>query len=195
MLCPLVPADDRSGCFERGETMNISAYRGFNPYQYPNPVQAAAAGYGKNLSAVDQSVGRDQESYKVEISSAREAGAIECSTCRQRRYQDVSNDPGVSFKAPGYISPEASYSMVKSHELEHVRNEAAKASREDRKIVSQSVTLKTSVCPECGRVYISGGETRTVTKGNVESPKKDYFSARYNMLMNKSFGTRLDIRV
>ena len=30
-------------------------------------------------------------------------------------------------------------------------------------MVSQSVTLHTDICPECGKPYISGGTTRTVT--------------------------------
>ena len=43
-------------------------------------------------------------------------------------------------------------------------------------MVSQSVTLHTDICPECGKVYISGGETRTVTKANpepVEDPAQE----------------------
>lgn len=30
----------------------------------------------------------------------------ECQTCKERKYQDGSNDPGVSFKTPASISPE-----------------------------------------------------------------------------------------
>ena len=42
--------------------------------------------------------------------------------------------------------------------------EQAKAKREGREVVSQSVTLHTDICPECGKVYISGGTTRTTTR-------------------------------
>ena len=50
--------------------------------------------------------------------------------------------------------------------------EQAKAQREDRKVVSQSVTIHTAICPECGDVYVSGGTTRTTTKANpVEEAK------------------------
>ena len=49
-------------------------------------------------------------------------------------------------------------------------HEQAKAQREDRKVVSQSVTLHTDICPECGKSYISGGTTRTVTKANPQEP-------------------------
>lgn len=86
----------------------------------------------------------------------------ECRTCAERKYQDGSNDPGVSFKTAAHISPEASAATVRAHEMEHVVRNQAKAAREDKEIVSQSVTLSTAICPECGTVYTSGGTTRTV---------------------------------
>lgn len=91
-----------------------------------------------------------------------------CQTCEQRKYQDGSNDMGVSFKTPTRIAPEAAGAMVRSHEQEHVTRERAKAEREDREVVSQSVTLHTDVCPECGKVYISGGTTQTTTMSKPE---------------------------
>ena len=90
----------------------------------------------------------------------------ECQTCKERKYQDGSDDPGVSFKTPTNIAPEQAASAVRGHENEHVVREQAKAQREDRKVVSQSVTYHTSICPECGKVYVSGGTTRTVTKAD-----------------------------
>ena len=86
-----------------------------------------------------------------------------CQTCESRRYVDVSNDSSVSFQTPTRLNPTEAMSAVAAHEMEHVRNEQAKAASEDRRVVSQSVTIHTSICPECGRVYVSGGETRTVT--------------------------------
>ena len=91
-----------------------------------------------------------------------------CQTCEQRKYQDGSNDMGVSFKTPTRIAPEAAGAMVRSHEQEHVTRERAKAEREDRQVVSQSVTLHTEICPECGKVYISGGTTKTTTASRPE---------------------------
>ena len=90
----------------------------------------------------------------------------ECQTCKDRKYQDGSDDPGVSFKTPTNIAPEQAASAVRGHENEHVVREQAKARQEDRKVVSQSVTYHTSICPECGKVYVSGGTTRTVTKAD-----------------------------
>lgn len=113
----------------------------------------------------------------------------ECQTCKERTYQDGSDDPGVSFKTPANIDPDTAASVVRGHEQEHVSHEQAAARREGRKVVSQSVTLHSSICPECGRTYISGGTTRTVTKnaaaneaiqpaaGKSEDPQQGGFSA------------------
>ena len=87
----------------------------------------------------------------------------ECKTCSSRKYADVSNDPSVSFQTPTHISPGQAAAVVASHESEHVSNEQAKAEQEGREIVSQTVTLRTSICPECKRVYISGGTTYTIS--------------------------------
>ena len=88
----------------------------------------------------------------------------ECQTCKERKYQDGSNDPGVSYQTPTNIDPTQAASAVRGHEQEHVVREQAKAKREGREVVSQSVTLHTDICPECGKVYISGGTTRTTTR-------------------------------
>ena len=92
----------------------------------------------------------------------------ECQTCKERKYQDGSDDPGVSFKTPTNIDPDQAPSAVRGHEMEHVYREQAKASREGRKVVSQSVTYHTAICPECGRAYVSGGTTRTVTAADTQ---------------------------
>ena len=91
-----------------------------------------------------------------------------CQTCENRKYQDGSDDMGVSFQTPTNIAPEQVASAVRGHENEHVVREQAKAKMENRKVVSQSVTLHTDICPECGKVYISGGTTRTVTKTDTQ---------------------------
>ena len=90
----------------------------------------------------------------------------ECQTCENRKYQDGSDDPGVSFKTATKLSPEQAATAVRGHEMEHVVREQAKAAREDRQVISQSVTIQTAICPECGTVYASGGTTTTVTKAN-----------------------------
>lgn len=109
----------------------------------------------------------------LELEDAKSAQEVfedaECKTCSERKYQDGSNDPGVSFKTASHLSPEQAATAVRSHEMEHVNRNRAKAQREDQEIVSQSVTIHTDICPECGRVYTSGGTTRTITRGNSDN--------------------------
>ena len=148
--------------------------------QYPedsaqgaNALQAAGAQQAQNpaLSGVkgEEDANAQQEAVPAmeESKSAQEVMEEgECQTCKERKYQDGSDDPGVSFKTPSHIGPEQAASAVRGHENEHVVREQAKATQENRKVVSQSVTLHTDICPECGKVYISGGTTRTVTKAD-----------------------------
>ncbi len=70
----------------------------------------------------------------------------------------------VSFKSPSHVSPERAASAVRAHEQEHVSNAYKKAARENGKVLSASVSIRTAVCPECGRTYVSGGTTRTQIK-------------------------------
>jgi hypothetical protein len=51
-------------------------------------------------------------------------------------------------------------SAVAAHEQEHVQNNDQKALRDGMKATS-FVQISTSVCPECGRIYVSGGTTTT----------------------------------
>jgi len=128
--------------------------------QYPGQTSA------ENSLPGSESPLTEQEPMK----SAREVFEDgECQTCENRKYQDGSDDPGVSFKTATKLSPEEAATAVRGHEMEHVTREQAKASREDRQVISQSVTIKTAICPECGTVYTAGGTTRTVTKGNTEN--------------------------
>lgn len=109
----------------------------------------------------------------VDMQMLKRMGVIECKTCENRTYQDGSDDLGVSFKAPGHIDPASSWAVLRSHEQEHVVREQSKARYEGRRVVSQSVTLSTAVCPECGRVYVAGGVTRTTTAAENRNPVID----------------------
>ena len=95
--------------------------------------------------------------------SANESTPSECQTCESRTYQDGSNEM-VSFKSAAHISPNAAASRVRAHEQEHVVNAYEKASTNNGKVISASVSIHTAICPECGRSYVSGGETRTQIK-------------------------------
>ncbi len=94
----------------------------------------------------------------------------ECQACRNRKYVDGSNDPGVSFKAPTHISSEAAAAQVSAHEYEHVKNAYGEAFQNGKKVISATVQIHMATCPECGKVYVAGGTTKTVTadKGRNE---------------------------
>jgi ribosomal protein L32 len=65
--------------------------------------------------------------------------------------------------------------------MEHVVREQAKAQREGRRVINQSVSIHTAICPECGKTYVSGGTTRTTTaaepKQEQPARKGERFSA------------------
>ena len=149
------------------------------PSQYAAQLEgnlAGAAGVPRKEEVTDRKVAEDLSIRNS--SAAGKSTPIECRTCKSRKYQDGSDDPGVSFKSAAHIDPSNSSTAVISHEQEHVRNETAKAAGEGKEVLSQTVTLETSVCPECGRVYTSGGKTRTVTRSkNVEKDRvADYYN-------------------
>ncbi len=130
-----------------------------------DPVEMAVRMRIKNAEDAENAPAAENKAAGAEeAQKALEEG--ECQTCKERKYQDGSDDPGVSFKAPTNIAPEQVASAVRGHENEHVVREQAKARQDDRKVVSQSVTYHTAICPECGKAYVSGGTTRTVTKAD-----------------------------
>lgn len=92
------------------------------------------------------------------------AGSHECQTCKRRKYSDRSSDPTVSFQTPTSLSPEQASTAVRAHEQQHVVHEQARARENGQRVVSQSVTIHSAICPECGRSYVSGGTTTTTTK-------------------------------
>ena len=97
------------------------------------------------------------------------SGQMECPECSSRQYKDGS-DEMVSFKSPAHISPQAAGSVVRAHEGEHVANAYSKAAKAgNAKVINASVSIQTSICPECGRSYVSGGKTRTQIKYNGDS--------------------------
>lgn len=88
----------------------------------------------------------------------------QCETCRNRRYKDDSNDSAVSFQSATKMTPSAAAVKVRDHEMEHVRRESVKAEAEGKRVVSQTVQILTDSCEECGKIYVSGGLTRTRTR-------------------------------
>ncbi|MCI9175958.1 MAG: hypothetical protein HFH49_13655 [Lachnospiraceae bacterium] len=110
-----------------------------------------------------------------------------CQTCAKRKYQDGSNE-NVSFKAAAHISPEAAGSAVRAHEGEHVSNAYTKAAQKDGKVISASVSIHTSVCPECGKTYVSGGTTST----RIKYPVNPYEESRKTLGAEEAKGKNID---
>ncbi len=114
--------------------------------------------------------------YGIEESKEKERYGIkdpgeECETCKNRKYQDGSDEHNVSFKTAAHVSPNAAGPAVRAHENQHVSNAYKKAAQDNGKVLNASVSIHTSICPECGRSYVSGGTTRTQIKYyNEENP-------------------------
>jgi hypothetical protein len=82
------------------------------------------------------------------------------------------------------VSPQLAAGAVIAHEQEHVRHNQQKAEREGMKATS-TVTIHTAICPDCGKMYVSGGTTTTT------------FTAKQKLVDvgNEAKGTLLDIVV
>ncbi len=127
----------------------------------------------------------------TEKQAGRKSSPAECKTCKERKYQDGS-DEDVSFKTAAHIDPNAAASRVRSHEQEHVSNAYKKAAQNNGKVVSCNVSIHTSVCPECGRTFVSGGTTATQIKYyNEENPYQKEMKS--SDAANKYRGMNVDI--
>lgn len=164
--------------------VNLAQGAGGYGYGYHNAVSypGASVPYG-----MGQEPGEAEEQKKPNGKSSPE----ECQTCKNRKYQDGS-DEMVSFKAAGHIDPDNAAMVVMGHEQEHVSNAYQKAELNNGEVERATVRLKTAICPECGRTYISGGVTNTQIKYyNEENPyQKDKMESDG---VNKYRGANVDI--
>lgn len=135
-------------------------------------VEEGSLGTGVNATEEAQGIGKVGE---------EKANGGECQTCKNRKYQDGS-DEMVSFKSATHISPNAAGAAVRGHEGEHVSNAYKKAFQEGGKVVSVGVSIHTAVCPECGRTYVSGGTTHSVISTPVNEDKKNPYTQNKNAL-------------
>lgn len=127
----------------------------------------------------------------TEKQAGKKSSPAECETCKNRKYQDGS-DEDVSFKSPAHINPNAAASRVRSHEQEHVNNAYKKAAENNGKVMSCNVSIHTDICPECGRTYVSGGTTATQIKYmNEQNPYQKEMKS--SDAANKYRGMHLDI--
>ena len=150
--------------FSNAETERINK----NPFQKAEDVEDA------------RNIMKNNASEKLR----KRLGFEKCETCAEREYVDGSNENDVSFKTPAHIDPSAAASAVSAHERMHVANAIQEGNKPDAKLVSVSVSLHTSICPECGRVYVSGGETRTQMKHTADH--SDIKDAELGVLTGKA---------
>lgn len=150
---------------------SISFMSGYTPYDTISSLGTAgmsntqATADGSNEAQTIKNAGES-----TAVSAGKKSSPATCQTCQERKYQDGS-DEMVSFKSASHISPEAASSAVRAHEQEHVSNAYKKAAQKDGEVISATVSLKTAICPECGRSYVSGGETATqIRYPNEENP-------------------------
>ena len=124
----------------------------------------ASANIDAKISSLENRINNLQQRLDKLKAKEEEKDNGECQTCKNRKYQDGSDDPGVSFKTAGKINPANAEAVVRGHEYEHVNRNQSKAEREDKEVVYQSVIIKQGICPECGDSYVTGGQTTTVTR-------------------------------
>lgn len=171
-------------------SMVIGSYNYMNAYQ--GGFADSPGSSGKTSAASDTGKPVVNPGESTTVSPGRKSSPAECQTCKNRKYQDGS-DEMVSFKSAAHISPEASASRVRAHEQEHVSNAFTKAAREGGKVLSANVTLKTAICPECGRSYVAGGTTTT----KIQYPNENHPYTRNQKSADAAslIGRNLDIAV
>ncbi len=170
--------------------MITGIYNNVTPYTSASAISYGNANQVNPVSEAGKATLNPGESTK--ISPGRKSSPAECETCKNRKYQDGS-DEMVSFKSAAHISPKASASRVRAHEQEHVSNAFRDAAKKDGKVLAANVSLKTAICPECGRSYVAGGTTATkIQYSNEDNP----YTQNRKALDSLSFlGSNLDIAV
>lgn len=90
----------------------------------------------------------------------------------RRTYQDVSGDPGVSFKQPTQLTSGQAEVLVRFHERQHLRRETQEAETQGRKVVYAYTAVEYRTDPATGERYIKGGKT-VVQTASDRTPKVD----------------------
>ena len=163
---------------------------GYNAYAGAGFFAAGGSNVATGAAAAEGSKPILNPNESTQKAPGKLSSPAECETCKNRKYQDGS-DEMVSFKSAQHISPQAAASRVRGHEAEHVSNAYKDAAMNNGKVLQASVSIKTAVCPECGRTYVAGGETCTkIAYSNEENP---YIQARKNMNKQGLLGANVDL--
>lgn len=117
-----------------------SGYNYTSPYAAVSTAAGNTASGNSSLTGVEESKPVVNPGESTKVSPGRKSSPAECQTCKERKYQDGS-DEMVSFKSAAHISPEASASTVRAHEQEHVSNAYRKAAKGGGKVISANVSL------------------------------------------------------
>ena len=161
-------------------------------YMGTNTVAASLSGNSKTTPADSVSLSPiSSEKADEQRRTGKAEAKGECQTCKERKYVDGSDEGNVSFKAPGHIAPEASAGVVMSHEKEHVANAKREGNKPGNELISASISLKTAICPECGRSYVAGGTTRTLIKYGDSDYDKNKTAADLDAVL----GANVDVAV
>lgn len=151
--------EDVSRLFRNADENNYSPIS-FNLFEKDDDTDAAGNTHGVVLNP-------GASTHKA---MGKKSSPAECETCARRTYQDGSDEQDVSFKTPSKIPQSIAASVVLGHEHEHVANAYEKERNGEGEVKRVSVTLHNDICPECGRVYVSGGVTHTeMTHGEEEN--------------------------
>ncbi len=153
--------------------MNVSAISGYKPISYITPYASMSATQAPEKASESQVAEAIKNEYQITDKKVDKTDPnYKCETCENRKYQDGSDEQDVSFKNATKVAPEAAASAVRSHEQMHVNNAYQEEKQnKNAKVVSANVMIHTSICPECGKTYVSGGTTRTQIKySNEENP-------------------------
>ena len=173
--------------------MGIGAVSGYGAYNSSYAMGMSAGGYAAASTAVaageaPKAILNPGQSTKA--NPGKRVSPAECETCKNRKYQDGS-DEMVSFKTAQHISPQAAAARVRGHEAEHVSNAYKDAAMNNGKVLQASVSIRTAVCPECGRTYVAGGETCTkIAYSNEENP---YVQARKDLNKQGLLGANVNL--
>ncbi|MBQ8955812.1 MAG: hypothetical protein IJ075_02485 [Lachnospiraceae bacterium] len=152
---------------------------------------AGAIGASGAVGAAEEKKPIVNPGESTEIQPGKKVSPAECETCKERKYQDGS-DEMVSFKSAQHISPTEAGNRVRAHEQEHVMNAYEKAEEKGGKVLQASVSIHTAICPECGRTYVSGGETNTKIEYSHEE-ESPYMKARKKQDAQLLPGMNLDL--
>lgn len=165
----------------------IVGINNFNDYNLKN----------EDYSLIRNTDFKEEKLSAAEIKAKKRSGEMDCEKCSSRKYVDGSDDAGVSFKTPQHISPSQSAATVMSHEREHYNRETTSAETENKEIVSATISLTRSICSECGRSYVSGGQTSITKRVDTDkNAEKNYFNNKFYInTVGKHMSDKIDMSI